>query len=245
MQFKTKRTRSRRPNTDFRVPLSGNFESGAVIECEGVPYIRNDRHVDIVEDDTVIGAVQFKVGQRVFPALYGHKLGFIGETIDARLSGDGSTWVILLRVLDQDGDPVTIDECRVEMWFRESDLVKLDDVGVVSITPGHSINTNEVLCAVHTRKLVEFRAYHRVRDCDLEGPKRPDPEDDEALNSERRDVPEDLWRVVNTYADRPYTVEDPEWTEKIRTVSVVMAWLRQSCPRKRADDGSTQPYVIR
>lgn len=246
MQFKTKRTRSRRPNTDFSVPFSGGIESGAVIECEGVPYIRDDRHVDIVEDNTVIGAVQFKTGQRVFPALYGHKLGFIGETVDIRLSGDGSTWVILLRVLDQNGDPVTIDECRVEMWFRESDLVKLDGVGVVSITPGCSINANAVLRAAHTQKLVEFRAYHRIIDRrDLIGPKRPDPKDNEVLNSERRDIPEDLWRIVNTYSDQPYTVEDPEWTEKIRTVSAVVAWLRQSCPRKWASDGSTQPYVIR
>ena len=254
MQFKTKRMRSRRPGLDFSVPLSGGIDGGAVIESEGVPYIRESRQVDIVADETVIGAVQFKVGQRVFPALYGHRIGghsFIGETVDAKQSGDGSTWIILLRVLDGNGDPATIDDERVEIWFREPDLTKLDaSVGVVSITPGQSINSNEVLRAAHTQKLVGFRTLHRVRDCNVYGPKRPDvKEDDEHVNAERRNVSEQAWRVVSIYQDQPLTIEDPEWTEKLTAVNLLFSWLRQKCPRRYIENEdktvTVEPYVIR
>jgi len=227
-----------------------------MIPCEGAPYIREDRTVDLVDHDsgTVLGEVRFKAGQRSFPALYGHKLGFIGETVDAKRSGDGSTWIILLRVLDENGEYVTIDDQRLEYWFSESRLIKLDGVGVVSITPGCSANTNELLRAAHTRKLVEFRRFHRVRRKDeirrgQFGPERPDAEkDDDALHEMRRDVPEPVWRIVNQYAELPLTIEDPEWTLKLRAVGLIFSWLCQGCPRRdvKNEDGSVtvEPYVI-
>lgn len=253
MQFKTKQPRWRRPGTDFSVPLSGSVDSRTMIECDGAPYIREDRQIDLIESGTVLGAVQFKAGQRSFPAMYGHKLGFIGETVDAKRSGDGSAWVILLRVLDENGEYVTIDDQRVEFWFLEPNLVKLDGVGVVSITPGQSINANDVLRADHTRKLVGFRQLHRIRRKDeirqgQHGPERPDENDDEVLCEQRRDVPEQVWRIVNQYAEMPLTVEDPEWTLKLRAVGLIFAWLRQECPRRNVknEDGTVtvEPYVI-
>lgn len=252
MQLKTKRTRSRRRSANRSAPISNSVGCKTVIKCGGVPYVRENRQVDIIADGTVLGAVHFKARQRSFPALYGHKIGehrFIGETVDAKMSGDGSTWTILLRVLDECGDPAIIDDHKVEIWFRESDLTKLDIIDVVSFIPGHSINVNDTLRASHTRRLVDFRRYHRLRDIDLEGPQRPDIEDDELLIAQRRDVSESAWRVVNEYSELPYTVEDPEWTEKLQAANLIFGWLRQECPRHtvKESDGSVtvHPYVIR
>ena len=142
MQFRTRRKRARRPGTDHSIPNSGNTESRTVVEYSGTPYVRRDRQVDVVVDGTVQGQARFKTGERIFPALYGHSLGFIGKTIDAKRSGDGSAWLIFLRVVYGEGQ---------NGWYRQSDLSTLDGVGVVSFKPGHSLADSER----HTQKLVD------------------------------------------------------------------------------------------
>ena len=142
MQFRTKRKRARRPGTDFSVALSGNTETRTVVMYQGAPYVRHDRQVDVVADGMVQGQARFKTGQRIFPAMYGHSLGFIGKTIDAKRSGDGSIWLVYLRVVYGEGQ---------SGWYRQSDLAELDGVGIVSFKPGHSLEDSKR----HTLKLVE------------------------------------------------------------------------------------------
>jgi len=141
VQFRTKRKRARRPGTDHSRAYSGNTEKRTVVEYSGTPYVRCDRQVDVVTDGVVQGQARLKTGERIFPALYGHSLGFIGKTIDAKRSGDGSTWLIYLRVAYGEGR---------DGWYRESALAKLDGVGAVSFKPGHSLLDSER----HTQKLV-------------------------------------------------------------------------------------------
>ncbi len=198
MQFRTKRKRARRPGTDFSVALSGNTETRTVVEYQGAPYVRHDRQVDVVVGGEVQGQARFKTGQRIFPAMYGHSLGFIGKTIDVKRSGDGSIWLVYLRVVYGEGQ---------NGWYRQPDLTELDGVGIVSFKPGHSQKTNAMLTESHTQKLV--------------APVR------EQLPEQYKPVAEPLWQAKNYFGDRPRELSDPDWAFKLQCVCRLFGWLRQ------------------
>lgn len=210
MQFKTKRTRARRPG-GVRRTLSGNFESRTTIELNGTPYIMRDRHVDLCVGGQKIGDAQFKAGQRTFPAYYGHKRGFIGETVDAKMSGDGSTWLIFLTgvLRDKNGEPILLEDgpVKIDGWYRESDLVTLDGVGSKVISPGHSEQATQ-WGKTHTRQLAD-RACKKLPD-------------------HLKDYAEVLWRTRNYYLERPMELKDPDWAFKLQCVCHLFEWLRQA-----------------
>jgi hypothetical protein len=220
---------------------SDGTETRAVVEYNGKPYFRRDLIQTETEDGEIVAETEYKAGQRVFPAVYGHKMGIVGETIDAFLSGDGSQWLILIEAVlrDNEGEPIIGpygDEIVMSGLFLESTLDPIEECGVVSFRPGHSINVNELLTARDTRKLVGFGTYHRVRDREVFGPTPPraipafnesGPLDDDYLVSESRDVDEETWRLVSEYCDQPLTMRDPEWTEKLQAVCHIFGWLHQ------------------
>lgn len=210
MQFKTKRTRSRRSAKESSV-LSGNFESRTTIELNGTSYIMRNRHVDLCVDGTKVADAQFKVGQRTFPAYYGHRRGFIGETVDAKRSGDGEQWLVFLTgvLRDKNGEPILSDgnPVQIDGWYRECDLVTLDGVGSKVIKPGHSEQATQWSLS-HTKQLAD-RACKKLPD-HLKG------------------YAEVLWRTRNYYLERPRELNDPEWAFKLQCVCHLFEWLRQA-----------------
>jgi len=210
VQFKSKRTRSRRSSQASNV-LSGNFDRKTTIDLNGTAYVMRDRKLDLCVDNTKVGEAQFKVGQRTFPAYYGHKRGFIGETMDAKRSGDGSQWLVFLTgvLRDKNGEPILSDgePVQIDGWYRECDLVTLGGVGSKVITPGHSEQATQWGTS-HTRQLAD-RACRKLPD-------------------HLKDYAQVLWRTRNYYLERPRDLQDPDWAFKLQCVCHLFEWLRQA-----------------
>ncbi len=211
MHFKTKRTRARRPGADHDAVLSGSYESKTVVEIDQTPYVLRNRTVDLCVGNTKVGDAHFRVGQRTFPAYYGHRLGFIGETIDAKRSGDGESWLILLTGVfrGSNGEPVLDGdrEISIDGWYRESDLFRLDGVDSKLIFPGHSKRPSEILNASHTQKLTKKACKNLPADLKI--------------------YAETLWRLRSYYAERPLELKDPDWAFKLQCICRLFGWLRR------------------
>jgi len=247
MLITTKRTRSRQRSLRASEDLP-DIVRGPEITIGGKQSLRQEVERDLVIEGKVVGTATYKIGEVKFPAAYWHDAcGYAGMTVDARRSGDGKEWQILLRgvVTNDDGVPV-VDEngqdIEVGGWIRESALTPMETEGMTQFIPGHSESVSARLKAPHTRKLVEFRAFHRTEDSSTFGPSRPRIEairDPKAVNpeahnwveaerpapvdevddyqiSDRREMDEETWRFWNEYMDRPQELaallEDREFT---------------------------------
>lgn len=193
----TKKMRKRQPsqrdpmNEPARVRWRGDFWDvefydvvGQYVEIEGKQCLREAVDRDLFGDDGKrLVSINYKAGEMSFPAAYWWEaMQMVAETIDARRSGDGSDWVILISgfVAKDDGAPLVDDNgqaLEVVAWVRESALTPFPNedgnVEETSFVSGHSRNVIAELKASHTRKLVGYRAFHRTDDSETFGPSRP------------------------------------------------------------------------
>ena len=152
---------------------------GPEVTIGGKQCLRQEVERDLVIEGKIVGTATYKVGEVKFPAVYWHDAcEYAGNTVDARRSGDGKEWLILLHgvVTNKDGVPVVDkngQDIEVGGWIRESALTPMDETeGMTQFIPGHSESVSARLMAPHTRKLVGFRAFHRTEDSSTFGPRR-------------------------------------------------------------------------
>lgn len=184
------------------------LDPGPFVEIDGKMVVRQDVEFDDDEkdEDGKLNKGKYKAGETFFPALYFNEaLGFVGETIDARRSGDGNEWHILLFGVyrDEMGEPVLVDpetgeldpegeEIPCGLWMRESALEPFpnedNEIEEISFIPGHTRNVNIEWVSAHTEKLVGFRAFHSIGG---------------RLVVEKRDMTEEDWRWWSEHQDQP------------------------------------------
>lgn len=171
-----RRTRAR----SYRIPeVLPDIVLGPEVTIGGKQTLRQEVERDLVIEGKVIGTATYKTGEVKFPAAYWHDAcEYAGTTVDARKSGDGKEWIILLHGVrtNDEGVPVVDEngqETEIVGWVLESSLTPMETEGMTQFIPGHSRNALAELKAQHTRKLVGFRAFHRTDDSQVFGPKRP------------------------------------------------------------------------